>query len=125
MYPVAWLLVAVAPAAPAGTVALFVALMLQGLAMGTENSPEQMLWQTLTPDRLLGRTNATRRAGNRTLAACGALVAGGAAGLVGERPALVGIAVIFAVAAAIAAFSPLRVSENRSPGPEEERRPPG
>ncbi|MBF4560639.1 MFS transporter [Microbacterium sp. VKM Ac-2870] len=125
MYPVAWLLVAVAPAAPGGTVALFVALMLQGLAMGTENSPEQMLWQTLTPDRLLGRTNATRRAGNRTLAACGALVAGGAAGLVGERPALVGIAVIFAVAAAIAAFSPLRVSENRSPGPEEERRPPG
>ncbi len=109
IYPVAWLLVAVAPASPAGTVALVVALLLQGLAMGAENSPEQLLWQTLTPDRLRGRTNATRRAGNRTLAACGAVLAGAAAGLVGERPALVGIAVMFAVAAVIAAFSPLRI----------------
>lgn len=125
LYPLAWLLVAAAPASPVGAAVLFGALTLQGLAMGAENSPEQLLWQTLTPDRLLGRTNATRRAGNRTVAACGALLAGGSAGLVGERPALIGIAVVFAVAAAIAALSPLRLRGNQFPGPEEERRPRG
>src|SRR5436305_14970233 len=32
-------------------------------------------WQALTPDELLGRTNATRRSANRTMAALGALIA--------------------------------------------------
>lgn len=108
LYPCAWILIAVAPVSGLGTAMLFVALAVQGFAMGAENSPEQLLWQTLTPDGLLGRTNATRRAGNRTLAAIGALSAGFVAGAVGERPALVAVIVVFAVAAAVAASSSLR-----------------
>lgn len=117
VYPLAWILVCAAPASPLGTAALFVALAMQGFAMGAENSPEQLLWQTLTPDRLLGRSSATRRAGNRTLAALGAVSAGAVVGVVGERGALVGVIVVFAMAAAIAAASPLRHR------PDEPRRP--
>jgi len=112
LYPFAWLLIAAAPAGTAGTVLLFVALALQGLAMGAENSPEQVLWQTLTPDELLGRTNATRRAGNRTLAAGGALTGGLLVGLVGERPSILCVVVVFAAAAAVAVCSPLRRDTN-------------
>lgn len=112
LYPIAWILVAAAPAGTAGTVLLFVALALQGLAMGAENSPEQVLWQTLTPDDLLGRTNATRRAGNRTLAACGALIAGLLVGVIGERQALLCVVVVFAAAAVMAVCSPLRRDSN-------------
>ncbi|WZH38019.1 MAG: MFS transporter [Microbacterium enclense] len=107
-YPVAWLLVIVAPDAPAGSALLFAALAVQGLAMGSENAAEQYLWQTLTPDALLGRSSATRRAGNRTLAAVGTLLAGLLVGVVGERPALIPIAALFAAAALIAWLSPLR-----------------
>lgn len=107
-YPVAWLLVALAPPGPAGGALLFAALAVQGLAMGAENSPEQVLWQVLTPDGLLGRANATRRSGNRTLAAIGALGAGLLVGLVGERLTLVGVILVFAAAALTALLSPLR-----------------
>jgi predicted MFS family arabinose efflux permease len=107
-YPIAWLIVAIAPPTLLGEVFLFVALSLQGLAMGTENSPEQVLWQTLTPDDLLGRTNPTRRSGNRTLAAIGALTAGLLVGLVGDRSALIGVILVFTIAALTAVLSPLR-----------------
>ena len=70
-YPIAWLLVAFAPSTPIGDALLFVALSLQGLAMGMENSNEMGYWQALTPDELLGRSNATRRSVNRTMAALG------------------------------------------------------
>lgn len=107
-YPLAWLLVAVAPPTGAGGILLFVALALQGLAMGLENSPEQVLWQTLTPDELLGRANATRRSANRTLAAIGALTAGAVVGAVGDPIALVGVILVFTAAAVVALLSPLR-----------------
>ncbi|WP_425839232.1 MFS transporter [Microbacterium sp. PA5] len=107
-YPIAWLLVVAAPGTAAGSAMLFAALALQGLAMGSENAAEQYLWQTLTPDGILGRSNATRRAGNRTLAAAGALLAGIFVGVVGERPALVPVALLFAIAALVAWASPLR-----------------
>jgi len=115
LYPLAWLLVVTAPPSQIGVVAVFIALAVQGFAMGAENSPEQLLWQTLTPDRLLGRTNATRRAGNRTLAAIGALAAGAVVGLIGDRAALAGAVVVFAAAGAIAAFSPLRSHRDEAP----------
>jgi MFS family permease len=107
-YPFVWLLAAIAPPTVVGGVLLFVALSLQGLAMGIENSPEQFLWQTLTPDELLGRTNATRRSGNRTLAAVGALTAGLLVGMIGEHLTLLGVIFVFAVAALTALLSPLR-----------------
>jgi MFS family permease len=107
-YPIVWLLVAVAPSTAIGDGLLFAALSLQGLAAGIENSNEMGCWQALTPDELLGRANATRRSFNRTMAAVGALLAGLVAGLLGNRPTLIGVIVVFAAAALIAALSPLR-----------------
>jgi MFS family permease len=108
LYPAVWILAAVAPPTATGAVLLFTALALQGLAMGIENSPEQVLWQTLTPDEILGRSSATRRAGNRTLGAIGALTGGLLVGLIGDRLTLVGVIVVFAVSALTTALSPLR-----------------
>ena len=85
-----------------GRAAVFVALALLGWAAGLENSNEMGLWQSLTPDRLLGRVNATRRSINRTMGAAGALAAGALAGSIGERWALVGVVVVFALAAVVA-----------------------
>jgi MFS family permease len=108
LYPVAWILVVTAPRSLAGDALLFVALSLQGLAAGLENSNEMGCWQALTPDELLGRANAIRRSVNRTMAALGALIAGLAVGLIGDRPALIAVIIGFAVAALTAALSPLR-----------------
>lgn len=102
-YPVAWTLVAIAPATVTGESLVFVALALQGLAAGIENANEMGYWQALTPDELLGRVNATRRSVNRTMAALGALAAGLVVGTTGYRTALVGVIVVFAIAALIAA----------------------
>ena len=102
------LLVAITPPTVTGDALLFVALSVQGLAMGVENSNEMGYWQALTPDELLGRSNATRRSANRTMAALGALVAGLAVGLIGDRPTLIGVIITFAAAALAAVLSPLR-----------------
>jgi MFS family permease len=107
-YPIGWLVVAIAPPAGVGDALLFVALALQGLAAGVENSNEMGYWQALTPDGLLGRVNATRRSINRTMAALGALIAGLLVGLIGDRPTLIGVITAFAAAALTAALSPLR-----------------
>jgi predicted MFS family arabinose efflux permease len=107
-YPVVWLLVAIASSTAIGDALLFVALALQGVAAGIENSNEMGCWQALTPDELLGRVNATRRSVNRTMAAVGALAAGLVVGLIGDRATLVGVISVFAAAALIAALSPLR-----------------
>jgi MFS family permease len=107
-YPVVWLLVAVAPATALGDALLFVALALQGLAAGLENSNEMGYWQGLTPDEILGRVNATRRSVNRTMGALGALVAGFVVGTIGDRPTLIVVIIAFAAAAVIVALSPLK-----------------
>jgi MFS family permease len=106
-YPITWLLAAITPATDVGTALLFVALALQGLAAGAENSNEMGLWQALTPDELLGRVNATRRSINRTTAALGALIAGLLAGHIGNRLTLACTVFVFVVAALAAALSPL------------------
>jgi MFS family permease len=108
LYPVVWILVVIAPPTPVGDALLFVALPLQGLAAGIESSNEMGYWQALTPDELLGRANATRRSVNQTMAALGALIAGLAVGLIGDRPALIAVIIVFAAAALTAALSPLR-----------------
>ena len=112
-YPIAWLLVAVASPTAAGDAFLFVALPLQGLAAGTENSNEMGYWQALTPDEFLGRVNATRRSANRTMAALGALVAGLMVGLIGDRPTLIGVIIAFTAAALTAGLSPLRAAPGK------------
>lgn len=114
VYPIGWLLVAIAAATADGGALLFGAMSLQGLAMGIENSHEAGYWQTLTPDELLGRTNATRRSVNRTMAAIGALIAGLAMGLIGDRPILLGVILVFAAAALTAILSPLREAPQKT-----------
>ena len=110
VYPVTWLLVAFATDTGVGHALLFAALGLQGLAAGAENANEMGYWQTLTPDELLGRVNAARRSVNRTMAALGAVTAGLLVGAIGERPTLIGVTIVFAIAAGTLAFSPLRHS---------------
>lgn len=110
LYPIAWILVALAPVG-GGVVAIVLlaaGLALHGLAGGLENANEMGYWQAVTPDRLLGRVNGVRRAANRTLAALGAVAGGVAVSLVGPRPAVVTVVLVFAVAAVIAVLSPLR-----------------
>lgn len=106
-YPLAWLLVLVAPATPIPVPLLFAGLVVQGLSAGVENANEMGHWQIETPDELLGRTNAFRRSANRTLAAVGALIAGGLVGLFGDASVLVGVTLIFVIAAAVLWRSPL------------------
>jgi hypothetical protein len=57
--------------------------------------------------------NATRRSVNRTMAALGALAAGLVVGLIGDRPTLIGVIIVFAAAALTAALSPLREASNQ------------
>lgn len=124
IYPVAWIMVASAPTAgleqmDAGAVALVLSAMaLQGLAGGLENANEMSLRQSVTPDPLLGRTNATMRSVNRTMGAIGALAGGAGATLLGERPALFIIGGVFAAAYVIAIASPVRSArDDEDPDP--------
>ena len=84
------------------------ALVLQGLAMGVENANDTGYWQTVTPDRLLGRANATRRSANRSAGALGALLGGIALTVFDERLTLIGVAALSAVSALIVGLSPMR-----------------
>jgi MFS family permease len=108
VYPAGWILVAAAPAVPAGVVLLGGALVLQGLAMGVENANDTGYWQTVTPDRLLGRANATRRSVNRSAGALGAVLGGIALSEFDGRVALLGIAALSVVSAVIVGRSGLR-----------------
>jgi MFS family permease len=118
MYPIAWSLVALAPAgdkpgADAAAIALVTcAMVLQGFAGGVENANEMTLRQAVTPGSLLGRTSATMRSANRTMAALGAVAGGAAATLLGERWTLGIIAGIFAASFIIAFASPLRAARD-------------
>lgn len=118
VYPIAWAMIAASPttSSPASdslSIALvFTAFALHGFAGGLENANEMSLRQAVTPDELLGRTNATVRSANRTMAAVGALAGGTAATLLGVRPTLWCIVVVFAAAFAIAIGSPLRAARD-------------
>ncbi|WP_404433399.1 MFS transporter [Microbacterium lacus] len=111
-YPLAWAPVAVIAATGVGDsiaiVGLFVAMTLQGIVAGIENPHEMGYRQAVTPDGILGRVSATIRSANRSMAALGALLGGITVAAVGVAPAFVGVVVVFAIAALIAGFSPLR-----------------
>jgi MFS family permease len=108
VHPLGWLLVAAAPTVPAGAWLLGAALVLQGLAMGVENANDTGYWQAVTPDRLLGRANATRRSVNRSAGALGAVLGGTALTVLDERPTLLGVAALSAVSAVVVGGSRLR-----------------
>ena len=107
-YPLGWLVVAVLLTTSANVVALFVTLAIEGMAGGVSNAHEMAVRQGVTPDGLLGRVNASMRSANRSVAAAGALLGGAVLAAVGGRTTLVGVVVVFAVAAALAIASPLR-----------------
>lgn len=109
-YPVAWTLVAIAPALdrPFGIAVVFAALALHGLAGGFENANELSYRQLVTGDELLGRVSATMRSANRTMAVVGALGGGALAAWAGEGVALVAVIALFAAALLIGALTPLR-----------------
>jgi len=115
VHPIAWILVAAAPEIRAGVVLLGAALVLQGLAMGVENANDTGYWQVVTPDRLLGRANATRRSVNRSAGALGAILDGMALTLFDERVTLIGVAAVCAASATIVGLSPLRSVRHLTP----------
>jgi MFS family permease len=104
--PVAWAIVALAPAGASHWVtiaALAMGQALYGLAMGAENANEMGYWQAVTPDALQGRMNATRRSINRGMIVVGAPLGGVLADTIGYRPTLwLGIAGFVLVAGYLA-----------------------
>ena len=73
---VAWALIAVSTDQWSGWLLFGVGQFVFGLSMGAENANEMGYWQALTPDRLQGRMNATRRSINRAMIVVGAPVGG-------------------------------------------------
>ncbi|MCR2825087.1 MFS transporter [Microbacterium sp. zg.Y909] len=110
IYPLAWIAVGLVPlvGGPGGIVLLFAALAAGGLAGGVENANEMSYRQRAVPDGLLGRINATGRSVNRTAGAVGAVLGGVLASAIGVTQSIWVVAGVFAVAALIAVFSPLR-----------------
>ena len=112
--PVAWAVIALAPAPTAdGSAWVAVAVvgigqLLYGLALGLENANEMGYRQSVTPDHLQGRMNTTMRSVNRAMIVIGAPLGGLAADALGYRPVLwIGV-VGFALVALALAASPFR-----------------
>ena len=117
---VAWLVMATAAlVVPAGAAAgpwgggpgwvLFAAgQLLLGLTMGAENANEMAYWQTATPDRLQGRTNATRRSANRAAIVVAAPLGGLLGDAAGYGTALVAAGLALVVVAVASTASGMR-----------------
>jgi MFS family permease len=107
---VAWALVAASPVGPAGWVSFGAGEFLLGLAMGAQNANEMGYRQTVTPDRLQGRVNATVRSVNRAMVVVGAPLGGLLADSIGVRTLLFASAVGFLGVASGLAFTPYRTA---------------
>lgn len=110
---VPWLLLAVAPLSNATTMTVLlvivsIAQFLFGLAMGVEDANDISYRQAIAPDAIQGRMNATIRTTNRIVFFFGALGAGVLATWLGYAASLGVAAAVFAVAALVIVFSPLR-----------------
>jgi len=111
LMPVAWAIVALAPASASHWItvaALAIGQALYGFAMGAENANEMGYWQAVTPDALQGRMNATRRSVNRGMIVVGAPLGGLLADTIGYRPTLWLAIAGFALVAGYLAVSPFR-----------------
>lgn len=115
--PVAWASTALAPPTVFGVVLLGAAQVIAGFGMGVENANSLGYRQSVTPDEMQGRMNATIRSANRTCAVVGALAGGLVAQLLGLRPALWVAVALFVVAAVVVFGSPLRTARH-DPGPD-------
>ncbi len=72
----AWALIALSTDQWSGWLLFGVGQFVLGLSMGAENANEMGYWQAVTPDRLQGRMNATRRSINRAMIVVAAPVGG-------------------------------------------------
>ena len=96
---VAYAVLAVAPTQRVGFVVVGLGQFVLGVSMGASNSNEMGYWQTVTPDRLQGRVNATRRSINRSMIVIAAPLGGLVADHIGYRQT------IWIVAAGMAAVA--------------------
>lgn len=115
----AWAIVALTPVGSLSVVLVMVggAQLLLGTGMSLDNANSLSYRQALTPDHLQGRTNATMRSANRSVAVVGSLVGGVLADAVGYRPALWVAVAVLGVAVAIIAVSPMRTARHDAPAP--------
>ena len=92
LYPAAFAIIAAAGFAPIGDWTGFAAIglgqFLVGLGLGIEGPQEMGYWQAVTPDRLMGRMNATRRSVNRGMIVLGAPLGGLVGEAIGNRPTI-------------------------------------
>jgi MFS family permease len=121
LMPLAWGIIAVAPASGQGHSHWFgvelvgVGQFFVGLAMGVANANEMGYRQAVTPDVLQGRMNTTMRSFNRAMIVVGAPGGGLLAGAIGYRPTLwIAIAGFGLVAVALAG-SPFRGARHGDP----------
>ncbi|HEV7656554.1 MAG TPA: MFS transporter [Mycobacteriales bacterium] len=104
----AWAVIASGGPGGGGWVVFGVGEFLLGVTMGTANANEMGYGQSITPDHLQGRSNATRRSINRAMIVIGAPLGGVLADAVGYRPVLYAAAVGFGLVSASLALSPYR-----------------
>ena len=104
----AWALIASSWQGWGGWIVFGVGEFLLGLTMGTANANEMGYTQSITPDHLQGRSNATRRSLNRAMVVIGAPLGGVLADAVGYRPMLYAAAAGFAVVSTCLAISTYR-----------------
>ncbi|MDT3329357.1 MFS transporter [Microbacterium sp. KSW-18] len=118
---VPWLLLAVVPLSSATTMTVLlvivsIAQFLFGLAMGVEDANDISYRQAIAPDAIQGRMNATIRTTNRIVFFFGALGAGVLVTWLGYAASLGVAAAVFAVAALVIVFSPLRNARHGEAG---------
>lgn len=114
---VPWLALALVPLSPASSLAVALPVVAAAqfvycLAMGIEDTNDISYRQAVAPDEIQGRMNATIRTVNRVVFFFGALLTGMLMTLLGFAATLGTGAVVFAAAAAIVLFSPLRAARH-------------
>jgi MFS family permease len=114
---VAWTAIVVLPLSEiasltASIIPLGFGQLLFGLGMGLEDPNEMGYRQAVAPDHMQGRVNASIRTVNRVTFLIGALIAGGLATAFGYRATIAVSVGVFAVAALIVLFSPLRTARH-------------
>jgi MFS family permease len=105
---IAFVLVALSTGSWSGWVLFVVGELLLGFAMGTTNANEMGYRQSITPDRLQGRMNATMRSINRAMIVIGAPLGGLLADAFGFRTMLLAAAGGFLLVAVAFGASPFR-----------------
>lgn len=110
---VPWAALAVVPISASSSLALLLPLIsavqfVYGMSMGIEDANDIGYRQAVAPDEIQGRMNSTIRTVNRVVFFFGALLAGVLATFLGYSLTLGVAAGIFAVAASVVGFSPLR-----------------